>query len=111
MAVEAGRLRHRLVLEQRSQASNDAGYLTDAFAIVAEVWGAVEATRGSVYAAGIQMEERLTHRVTLRWRNPADFDHVRIDGTTNRYKVRDARDPDGRRTVLEIMAEEVTAPT
>jgi SPP1 family predicted phage head-tail adaptor len=110
MAVEAGRLRHRLVLEQRTQGTDAGGYLGETFAEVVEVWGGIEAVRGSVYAAGLQLEERITHRITLRWRNPADFKFVRELGTGHRYKVRDARDPDGRRTVLEIMAEEVTAP-
>ncbi|MFH5927149.1 head-tail adaptor protein [Roseomonas xinghualingensis] len=109
MALSAGRLRHRLVLEQRSSDAPDFS-LQDTFTPVAEVWGAVEAVRGSVYAAGLQLEERITHRITLRYRNPTTFDHIRQDGTGHRFKVRDARDVDGRRIELEVMAEEVTAP-
>lgn len=110
MAVEAGKLRHRVVLEQRAQAAGPSGALVETFAEVDEVWGGVEATRGSVYAAGLQLEERITHRITLRWRNPAGFNFIRELETGHRYKVRDSRDPDGRRTTLEIMAEEVNAP-
>ena len=108
--MSAGQLRHRVVLEQRTQMPSEAGHLVDTFAEVAEVWGGVEAVRGSVYAAGLQTDDRITHRITLRWRLPGDFDHIRELDTGHRYKVRDARDPDGRRRFLEIMSEETNAP-
>jgi head-tail adaptor len=110
MALEAGKLRHRVVLEQRSQDSGADGALSDTFTEVDEVWGGVEGVRGSVYAAGLQLEERITHRITLRWRSPTGFNFIRELETGHRYKVRDARDPDGRRSLLEIMAEEANAP-
>ena len=106
----AGRLRHRVVLEQRSSAAGTSGALQHSYAPVATAWGGIEAVRGSVYAAGLQTEERITHRIVLRWRDPTGFDHVRQDGTSHRFKVRDVRDPDGRRRELEIMAEEMTSP-
>ena len=72
----------------------------------AEAWAEVKAVRGSIYAAGVQVGEGPTHRITMRYRDATGFDHVSLG--SQRWRVRDARDPDGRRRVLEVMAEELT---
>jgi head-tail adaptor len=103
----AGRLRHLLALEVRSQTPDEGVSLTETFTEVAQAWGAIEATRGAIYAAGMQVGERNTHRITMRWRDPASFTH--LSRGTQRWRVREVRDPDGRRRELEVLAEELTA--
>lgn len=104
--MNPGRLRHRVRLEQRVQAADATVGITTTFAVVADTWADVMAVKGSVYAAGLQVGEGPTHRILLRWRDPTAFDHI-AEGD-RRWRVRDARDPDGRRVVLEVMAEELT---
>lgn len=140
MALNPGRLRHRVLVEQRVQATETAllepaarvvgeplafarasgavaipasglpeqfigvGLMT-IFAPVAETWADIQAVKGAVYAAGLQVGEGPTHRIVMRWRDPVAFDHV--SRGAQRWRVRDARDPDGRRQVLEVMAEEL----
>lgn len=104
--MPAGDLRHQVTLEQRNQMPNDAGGITETFAPVALVWAKVEAVRGAVYAAGVQVADGPTHRIIIRYRAMTDFDHL-SDGA-RRWRMRDARDPDGKRRWVEINAEELT---
>lgn len=101
-----GRLNHRVNLEQRAQAADASVGLTTSYTIVATAWAEVRAVRGVVYAAGVQVGEAPTHRITLRYRDPTTFDHISLG--SQRWRVRDARDPDGRRRILDVMAEELT---
>ena len=105
--MNIGSLRNRVALEMRQQAADNATGIAETFATVAEVWGAVEATRGSVYIGSIQVGEAITHCITLRWVDPSTFTHLSVNEGAQRFRKRDARDPDGRRRWLEVMAEEM----
>lgn len=105
--MRLGALRNRVTLEMRQQAADNSTGIAETFATVAEVWGAVEATRGSVYIGSIQVGEAITHRITLRWMDPTTFTHLSVNEGAQRFRKRDARDPDGRRRWLEVMAEEM----
>lgn len=104
--MNPGRLRHRVTVEQRVQAADGGVGLTTTYSVVAETWADIQAVKGAVYAAGLQVGEGPTHRIVMRWRDPTTFDHLSLGA--QRWRVRDARDPDGRRVMLEIMAEELT---
>lgn len=104
--MNPGRLRHRVTIEQRVQVADGAVGITTTYSPVAQTWADVQAVRGSIYAAGVQVGEGPTHRITMRYRDATGFDHVSLG--SQRWRVRDARDPDGRRRVLEVMAEELT---
>lgn len=106
MSEFIGRLRHRVNLEQRSQVADASVGITTTYNLVAQAYAEVQAVRGSIYAAGVQVGEGPTHRITIRYRDPTTFDHV--SQGAQRWRVRDARDPDGRRRILSIMAEEMT---
>ena len=106
MAEFIGRLRHRVTLEQRAQVADNGTGITTTYTAVADVYAEVKAVRGSIYAAGVQVGEAPTHRITIRYRDATTFDH--ISQGSQRWRVRDARDPDGTRRALDIMAEELT---
>lgn len=103
--MPAGRYRHVVTLERRVQAPDDSVGIDETFTPVDEVWAEVRAVQGSVYAAGMQIGERITHRFTMRYRRMDDFNHIARDG--RRYLVRDVRDPDGRLREIQVMAEEL----
>ena len=105
--MRLGALRNRVSLEMRQQAADGSTGIAETFALVDQVWGAVEATRGSVYIGSIQVGEAITHRITLRWVDPSSFTHLWVNEGAQRFRKRDARDPDGRRRWLEVMAEEM----
>lgn len=104
--MPAGRLRDLLTLEKRSQASDPNYSITTTYAPVDVAWAQVEAVRGGIYEATIQVGEGPTHRIVMRHRDN-DFDFL-TDGT-RRWRVVDSRDIDGRREWLVVMAEEQTA--
>ena len=104
--MPAGRLRHYVALEKRTQAPDTGVSLTETYTAIAHTWAQIEATKGSVYAATIQVGEGPTHRIVMRYRDAAAFDF--ISEGSRRFSVTDARDIDGRKTWLEIMAEELS---
>jgi len=106
MSEFIGKLRHKVRLEQRTQVADASVGITTDYTLVAEVYAEVASVRGSIYAAGVQVGEGPTHRITVRYVDPTTFDHV-AQGA-QRWRVRDARDPDGRRRLLQIMGEELT---
>lgn len=106
--MRAGELTHRLTLEQRVQAASGTSTLATTYTAVATVWGSVRGTKPAEYIDQIQVGSGPTHRMLIRYRAATDFDHV-SDGA-RRWRVVGSRDPDGRRDMLEIMAEEVLPP-
>lgn len=105
--MPAGRLRHLVALEKRAQASDSDYGISTSYALIENAWAEIESVKGGVYEATIQVGNGPTHRITLRYRSAIDFDFV-FDGS-RRWEVKDARDPDGRRQWLVVMAEEQTA--
>lgn len=104
--MPAGSLRHLLTLEQRTQVADGSVGITTAYTVVDAAWADVQATRGAVYVSGLQIGEGPTHRIMIRYRERTDFDH--LSQGARRWRVRDVRDPDGKRKWLEVMAEELT---
>ena len=68
MPVRAGRLRHRVTIQQRSQSLNDYGEPSNSFSTLAEVWAAIEPTGGDerVEMQSTSRQQHTTHRVTIR---------------------------------------------
>lgn len=104
--MPAGRLRHRVALEKRVQAADESIGITTTFTTIAQTWAEIEAVKGGIYAATLQVGEGPTHRIVMRYRDAAAFDF--ISEGSRRFNVVDARDIDGRRTWLMVMAEEQT---
>tara|TARA_R110000751_G_scaffold307640_1_gene430346 strand:- start:33559 stop:33873 length:315 start_codon:yes stop_codon:yes gene_type:complete len=104
--MPAGEMRHRVTLEKRAQASDTEYSIVTSYAAIGVAWAKIEAVKGGIYEATIQVGEGPTHRIVMRYR-ANDFDFI-TDGT-RRWEVADSRDPTGRRQYLVIMAEEQTA--
>lgn len=105
--IGAGQLNRQVVLEKLTSAANVGGGLTETYAPVATVWARMLAVKDSAYLDGAQLGEMPTHRITVRYRDGDDFDHLSEVGSTRRFRVQGVRDPDGRREMLDILAEEL----
>lgn len=102
-----GNLRHRIVLEARTQAASGAEAIADSFATVDTVWGQVDQIAGGMIVSGAQTEERVTHRIVIR--NRTDLSSWRfLTWDSKRMQVRSTRAADDRKRFLEILAEEIT---
>lgn len=103
-------LRFSVALQTRSTApaGGSAGSaLTETYTTVATTWASIEGLSGARFLAGQQLEDKITHRIIIRWRDPTSFTHV-LNGT-DRYRVRGALDPDGTRRHLELNCEQMRA--
>jgi SPP1 family predicted phage head-tail adaptor len=106
-----GPLRHNLALERVSIARDEGGGAVETWSEVARVWGAVEATGGSLPFLADAHRARTTHRIMLRWRSDVSTaDRLRLGtGPTSRlFRIATIADPDGRRRALTCACEEVT---
>lgn len=111
-AIEAGRLRHRLVLQQRSpQADGGGGEAGDPWAApitLATVWGRIEPLRGDERVRALRLEARVTHRIVIRFRSGVTSDMRLVFGARH-FNIRAVLDPGERRRALELLCEEGVA--
>lgn len=104
-ASEAGRIRHRLMLDKPAASPDGGGGQEAAWTPVAAVWGEIVPLRAEEAAAGEGVAARLTHRIVIRRRGDVEGgDRFRLDGRV--FLVRAVHDPaeDGR--FLACLAEE-----
>ena len=67
--MQAGRLRHRLTLQQASSTPNSFNEMVESWADVATVYGAVEPLRGQEFFAAEQVQSEISVRVRIRYRS------------------------------------------
>lgn len=67
--MQAGKLRHRVQLQEHTTAFNASGDVVETWATVATLWAAVEPLQGRELFTAQAIDARLTHRVTLRYRD------------------------------------------
>lgn len=98
-------MRRQLVtLENRVQQPDGGTGLVETFVPVTQIWAAIGATRGAVIQGDVQTLDAVTHRVVMRWVDPATWTHVSVGA--RRFRRREVVDPDGRMRVLEALVEE-----
>lgn len=69
MAIAAGRLRHRVRIEQRTLSQNELGEVLEDWQEVATVWAAIEPLSGRELIAAQQVNSKVTARLVIRYRN------------------------------------------
>ena len=106
-----GALRHRLTIEAPAAQDDSFGGRADPWAVpqrVARVWGRIEPLRGSEKLLGMQLSERVTHRITIRHRSDvASSQRLRLG--TRLFNIRAVIDVDERGRWLELLCEEGVA--
>lgn len=68
MALMAGRLNKRVILQTVSNAADGGGGVTETWADTATLWAHIEELSGDEGFEAQQVASRLSHRVTLRYR-------------------------------------------
>lgn len=103
--MPAGRYRDLLVLTKRRAGADGVGGLLVGFDPRGEAWGDVRQVYGSTYVDGVQVGERVTHLIRIRWRSVTDFDH--IERGVQRFRAHRLGDETGERREITIHAEEL----
>jgi SPP1 family predicted phage head-tail adaptor len=67
--MRAGQLRHRITIEQPTQAKNSIGEVVLTWSTFSTVWAAIEPAAGSTYYAANQLDARVDGRVRIRYRS------------------------------------------
>lgn len=104
----AGELDRRVVIRQRVDVPDDlSGDLDSEFPQQRRTWAKVEPVGSLIYSAGVQADDIVTHRVTIRYRHGITDAHEVVErhgGVDTVYRVRRSSDLNGRRrfTVLEV---------
>jgi len=106
-AMNAGNLRHRVTILQKTTDIDTDGYPVEEWVAVATVWAAVEPISGREYfqAAAVQAENQT--RFTMRYRKDVTPD-MRLQYDGQDYEIKAILDLGGWRRWLEIMGEVVT---
>lgn len=104
----AGELNRRVVIRERRDFPDEAsGDLESTFPQQGKTWAKIEPVGSALYSAGVQAEDRVTHRVTIRYRHGITDAHEVVEvvgGVSTVYRVRRSSDLNGARrfTVLEV---------
>lgn len=85
-----GDLNNRITLQLRTMTGNNYASVenTETFSNIAEVWGAVETTRGSQLWDGAEISNPFTHNVYIRYRDDVDFTKW-LDFGSQKYDIVD----------------------
>ena len=97
--IGAGRLRHRLVLEEAVSEEDGSGGFTVSWTEAAVVWGRIEAVSGRETFARDRVKSEASHRITIRHRDdvgPAK----RFRFKTRVFEIASVLDPDESRRML-----------
>lgn len=68
MSIEAGKLRHRVILQAFVSGRDSDGVLTEQWTTVAEVWASVEPLSAREFVAAAATQARVTARIVIRYR-------------------------------------------
>lgn len=67
MKIRAGRLRHRLTLQRKTESRTSNGDITIAWVTDSTVWGAIEPLSGKELVAASQTQNEATVRIVIRY--------------------------------------------
>jgi SPP1 family predicted phage head-tail adaptor len=113
---KSSRLRHRLTLQEEVMAPDSQGGYTRGWQNIADVWAEIiplenasgTKTQGSEQLSAGQIQSRLTHKITLRYRNGVTT-AMRLLFENRAFNIRHVANDYERNEQLDILAEEGVA--
>jgi SPP1 family predicted phage head-tail adaptor len=79
--MRAGSLNRRVALQQVVMTSDTEGVSSEAWSLVSNVWANINPAGGTEQMQAGQTEEKITHRVTIRWRSDLNTRQRFVYGT------------------------------
>jgi len=106
--MQAGKLRHRLVIEAPTITTDlDGGQVVTMRPVGTPVWGAITPVRMTEAVVAGQVAARGTHRITLRWGGVLPPSYQLREGTRV-FEITESQNMDERDRQLNILAIERT---
>lgn len=104
--MDAGRLRHRVTIQQSDESQGGAGGKVEAWSDLAEVWGAVEPLRGREFIDAHATQAAIDTRIRIRYR-AGITPKMRVTWDTHMYDIQAVINLDTRNRELHLMCQEV----
>jgi len=106
--MNAGKLRHRVTIQQLVATDDGYGGITETWQDVATVWAAVEPLRGTERYRAQQVQAELSHKVTIRYR-PGIKPDMRLKYGDRILEIEAVIDVEERHRWLELLCSEVVS--
>lgn len=110
MAIRAGTLRRRLVIEQRSTSQDTAGEPVATWTTVATVWGDIAPISGRELLTAQAINTEISHQITIRYQAALADSKImagrRISYGGRYFNIHAVMNEDERNRVLMILASE-----
>lgn len=106
--MNAGKLRHRITIQDKVTVPDGYGGMTSTWQDVATVWASVEPLKGKELYEAHQMKAELTHRVRIRYVEGIK-PQMRIVFRGRELAIEAIIDPEERHESLELLCSEVVA--
>jgi SPP1 family predicted phage head-tail adaptor len=108
--MQAGKLRHRLTIQQPDQSEGSAGEMLPRYSTFATVWGSIEPLSGSEGIYGKQEGSESTHKIRIRYHAGITSD-FRVLWNGRYFNLTEPpRNPEERNREMELICKEVTSP-
>ncbi len=104
--MRIGRLNYRVKLQAIVPTTDAEGFTVESWQDVATVWAHVAPLLGREALQASQLEEKITHRVTMRYRGDLN-NRMRLTFQGRIFQVQSILSPDEARQALQVMCEEV----
>lgn len=97
--IDPGRFRTPMLLERRQAVADGAGGWSERWEEIAALWGRLETVSAKAVFGADGMNEVVTHRVTLRYRDDIESG-MRLKSGARLFAIRTVHDPDETRRYL-----------
>lgn len=104
--IAAGKLRHRLTVEEFTETPRADGGIDEAWADVGSRWASIEPLSGREFMEAQQLNGDVSHRVRLRWYDGLTPQH-RLKFGTRVFNIVSVLNTQERNIVTEVMCKEV----
>lgn len=108
MTDKIGELRQRVEIQIYNEIQDDAAGTIRTWSTVITVFAKVEAVKGNVTFLSQQIDEKITHKIKIRWQ---PFGAVTSENwilmNSRRFRIRNVQNPDERPLFLVLLCEEV----
>lgn len=105
--MRAGKLRHRITIQQVAETQDETGALVSDWSTFAEVWGSVEPLRGRELFMAHEQQARMDVRIRLRYLAGITA-KMRVLFGSHTYQIVSVINPEMRNREMQLMVWEIT---
>ena len=102
LSLPAGRLRHRIEIQNYEMAQDELGQPINTWAHWADVWASIEPLQGREFLAAMALQSQTTVRIRMRYR-PDVTSQMRVLWGGRFYEIESVIEPQSRRHALQLM--------